>query len=105
MTRHTSTGGRPALGLAAIPLLVLRTALAVAGFVFALGALFIGLMLSAAIIGWALLRGRRPVAQLFGGRPFGMRGGFGASPQPVRRADRGEVVDVTVREVPDERTH
>lgn len=86
----------PLQGIAAT---VLRIALGLAGFVLALGALFIGLVLSAGLIVWALIRHRKPVAQLFRQRAFMARGGF--RPAHARHpAPRGDVVDVAVREVP-----
>ena len=78
---------------------VLRIALGVAGFVLALGALFIGLVLSAGLIVWALIRHRKPVAQLFRERAA-MARGFRAAAPVWRQSPRGEVVDVAVREVP-----
>ncbi len=78
---------------------VLRIALGLAGFVLALGALFIGLVLSAGLIVWALIRHRKPVAQLFRQRAFMARGGF-RSAHARHQAPRGDVVDVAVREVP-----
>ncbi len=93
MSTHRSG---PLQGIAAT---ALRIALGVAGFVLALGALFVGLVLSAGLIVWALIRHRKPVAQLFRERAFMARGGF----RPAAPAQaRGEIVDVAVREVPEQ---
>lgn len=91
----------PLQGIAAT---VLRIALAVAGFMLALGALFIGLVLSAGLIVWALIRHRKPVAQLFRQRAFMTRGGFRPARSDAQGTTRGEIVDVTVREVPEQDT-
>ena len=85
---------------AALVSTALRVALALAGFVLALGALLVGLVLSAGLIVWALSRGRRPVLQVFGRQRYGMRGGFASQSPTPARAPRGDVVDVAVREVP-----
>ena len=87
----------PLQGIAAT---VLRIALGLAGFMLALGALFIGLVLSAGLIVWALIRHRKPVGQLFRERAAMARGGFRAAAPAWRPSPRGEVVDVAVREVP-----
>ena len=94
MSTHPSG---PLQGIAAT---VLRIALGLAGFVLALGALFIGLVLSAGLIVWALIRHRKPVAQLFRQRAFRARGGFHPAAPSRQQAPRGDVVDVAVREVP-----
>ena len=67
--------------------------LAVSAVVVMLGALLVAVVLTVALVIWALLRGRRPA-----------QGVFNASFQRARRrqaAPQGEVVDVEVREVPD----
>ena len=78
---------------------VLRTlfklVLLAAGAVLGLFALAAGLLLTAGLVGWALLRGRKPL-QVQGFRWRGMPRP-GASPS-------GEVVDVEAREVGRERT-
>ena len=100
MSTHTHrTGGLMAFATTLVST-ALRVALALAGFVLALGALLVGLVLSAGLIVWALSRGHRPVMQVFGRQRHGMRGGFAArSPTPAQ-ASRGEVIDGAVREVP-----
>lgn len=95
MSTHRSG---PLQGIAAT---ALRIALGVAGFVLALGALFVGLVLSAGLIVWALIRHRKPVAQLFRERAFMARGGFRPA-APAQAQARGEIVDVAVREVPEQ---
>ena len=75
----------PLQGIAAT---VLRIALGLAGFVLALGALFIGLVLSAGLIVWALIRHRKPVAQLFRQRAFMARGGFHPAAPSRQQAPR-----------------
>lgn len=68
-------------------------ALAVAGLLFMVGALVVGLLAAAGLTLWALLRGRRPVAMGFRwGGP-----GFRRPPPPAS----GEVVDVEMRELPE----
>jgi hypothetical protein len=69
--------------------------MALAGLVFLLFAVAVGLVAAAALVGWALLRGRRPQGIRFG-MPPGAR--FrGAS--PWQRPARGEIVDVEAREI------
>ena len=85
---------------AALVSTALRVALALAGFVLALGALLVGLVLSAGLIVWALSRGRRPVLQVFGRQRHGMRAGFSSRGPAADQTPRGDVVDVAVREVP-----
>lgn len=87
-------------GATAVAATALRVALTLAGFVLALGALLVGLVLSTGLIVWAVYRGRRPLGQLFGERHYGMRGNFSTGASAPSRAARGEVVDVAVREVP-----
>lgn len=87
-------------GVTALAATALRIALALAGFVLALGALLVGLVLSAALVVWALSRGRQPLAHVFGGRRHGMRGGFAGGAFAPVGASRGEIVDTVVREVP-----
>jgi hypothetical protein len=100
MTMSTHRTDRFSRGAAAVAATALRVALALAGFVLALGALLVGLVLSASVIVWALYRGRRPLGQLFRERHYGMRGGFPSGSSAPSQASRGEVVDVAVREVP-----
>ena len=72
---------------------LLRASLMLAAFVLMLGTLLVGLLLAAALVGWSLLRGRRPAAGVF-------KAAFerGRRHQPARP---GQVIDVEVREVPD----
>lgn len=96
----THRNGRLSRGATAVVSTALRVALTLAGFVLALGALLVGLVLSAGLIVWAMSRGRRPVGQLFGEHGFARRGSFQARTPTPGRESRGEVVDVAVREVP-----
>lgn len=81
--------------------LVLKMVLAVAGFIFMLSLLLAGLIAGAVFLLWSLLRGRKPVIVMprFG-MPPGRQWGF---PNAARRPRAGgEVVDVEVREVPEQ---
>ena len=86
---------------------LLRLAAGVLAFVLMLGALLVGAALALGLVAWALLRGRRPQAQVFGSAFQRMRRG----PRPTRghgsdpwrsAAPAGAVVDVEAREVPDD---
>jgi hypothetical protein len=76
---------------------LLRLLLAVASVIFMISALIVGAVLGTALIIWALLRGRRPAPGLFEAQ--------------VHRARRrgafrpAEVVDIEVREVPEQPRH
>jgi hypothetical protein len=86
-------------GVAAAAWAALRVVLAtLAGLVVILGALTFGVVLSAILIPWALIRGRRLGTAHFGWRGDARRGAFrgGASRWS---AGQGEVIDVEVREV------
>ncbi len=89
-------------GITAVASTALRIALALAGFVLALGALLVGLVLSAGVVVWALSRGRRPLVQVFGERRHGMRGGFPSGSSARGGVSRGEVIEGVVREVPNQ---
>lgn len=72
---------------------VLRVLLLALGALAAMVAMLMGLLLAAALVVWALLRGRKPVI----GQAFVWRGRRSQGPS----AGVGEVVDAEVREVPD----
>ena len=78
---------------------LLRVAVAVTAMVFALFVLFAGLLVGAGLVGWALLRGRRPVFAHFGTRA--------GQPGKASRESRfrREVIDVEAREVAPEKTY
>ena len=87
---------------------LLRTLLAIGGVLLLLISVVVGTVLAAALVVWALMRGRRPANVRFrwqgGGRPFGgQHGGPSGAPSdtPFGRRPPGEVVDVEVRELPD----
>jgi UPF0716 family protein affecting phage T7 exclusion len=72
-----------------------RVLLLATGAVLGLLALTFGLLLTVAVVGWALLRGRKPVrVQTFRWQDLSRRG----------RAPAGEVVDIDAREVRDGKT-
>lgn len=81
----------------ALLMVVLRVARAVLGLALFGAAMLLALVVALAVLLWALLRGRRPVAvrtvwrQAAARQPFGR----GAAARPD-----GEVVDVQAREVP-----
>lgn len=90
--------------------LVLKMALTLAGLVFMLGVVVLGLTLGAVLVVWALLQGKRPRVVRFGRHPGAdwnrFRAAAAARRSPGARADtrsRGEVVDVEVREIADPR--
>jgi hypothetical protein len=95
MTMNGSAFHALAAALRAVLATLIGAVLGLAGLVLMLFALVIGTATAAALIAWALLRGRRPQGIRFG-MPPGAR--FGASP-PWQRKARGEVVDVEVRDV------
>lgn len=72
---------------------------AIVGFVLMVGALLLGLVVAVVAVLWALLRGRRPPPVRFEWRQATTRAWRPASGRPP--AD--EVVDVEVREIPDQR--
>ena len=73
---------------------VAGTFLLVGATLLMLGALLLGLLLATGVVGWSLLRGRRPgPVNIRWGRMPGARG-FGRPPT-------GEVVDVQARDVSD----
>jgi hypothetical protein len=89
---------------------VLRMLLGVLAFVLMLGALLVGAVLALGVVAWALLRGRRPGARVFSTSFQRMRrpaaGREDPSVRPAwggqnRPAGQGAVIDIEVREVPD----
>ena len=73
---------------------LLRLLMVAAGLVFAAVLLVAGLTFTLLLLGWSLVRGRRPRVVKFRAAPgFGMRR-EAAPPQ-------GDVVDIEAREVPD----
>lgn len=72
---------------------------AIVGFVLMVGALLLGLVVAVVAVLWSLLRGRRPAPVRFEWRQATARAWRPASGRPP--AD--EVVDVEVREIPDQR--
>jgi hypothetical protein len=70
---------------------VLRLLLLAVGAAVGLLALVMGLLFTLGLVGWALLRGRRPVRL----SAFRWRG----APQPGRATGRAEVIDIEAREV------
>ncbi len=113
--RTSSSGGFLSLvgGLLAT---LLKLGALLLGFVLMLGALLVGAALALALVGWALLRGRRPQAQVFSSsfqrmrRPRAPGFGAGQRQRPADTAGRSAatsaatsaVIDVEVREVPDD---
>ena len=73
-----------------------RLAAVLVGAAVALGLLLLGLLLTAGLIAWSLVRGRRPRVQRFRVDPRQPFGGF----RPRGPAANAEVVDVEAREVP-----
>jgi hypothetical protein len=80
-------------------LAVLRVARAVLGLALFAGAMALALVVALAVLLWALLRGRRPVAVHTVWRQAAARHPFGKPGAPRAPAD---VVDVDAREVPAE---
>ena len=72
---------------------VVRVALLAAGAVAALAAMLLGVVLATGLVGWALLRGRKPVV-----RQAFVWPGRAARVPPQAAA---EVVDIEAREVPE----
>ena len=81
---------------------LLRLTLVAAGLVFAALLLVFGLVAAIALVGWNLLRGRRPAWRFQVNR-----GGKwpSAAHRGTARPDPRDVVDVEVREIPDERSN
>lgn len=79
----------------ALLLAVLRVARAVLGLALFAGAMLLALGVALAVLVWALLRGRRPVAVHTVWRQAAARRPFGAG-----ATSYAEVVDVDAREVP-----
>ena len=77
--------------LQAVSRTVLRLLLLAVGAAVGLLALVLGLLFTVGLVGWALLRGRRPVRM----QSFRWRG----VPQPGGAPDRAEVIDIEAREV------
>ncbi|HUG25346.1 hypothetical protein [Piscinibacter sp.] len=98
MTLSTPRTGRLLRGLVAAASAVLGLVLVLAGFALAIGALLVGLMLSAGLILWARATGRRPSVH-FGRRPAAGPGRFQGAIRP-RRPPADDVIDVPAREVP-----
>ena len=76
---------------------VSRLLLVAAGLVFAACLLVAGLVLTLLLVGWSLLRGRRPRVVRFRVDPRSPFAGMRRSPAEAP----GEVVDIEAREVPD----
>lgn len=76
---------------------VLRLLLVAAGLVFAACLLVAGLVLTLLLVGWSLIRGRRPRIVRFRVDPRSPFAGMRRGPAEAR----GEVVDIEAREVPD----
>lgn len=102
---------RPGLlfGLSALFGGLLRLAAGLLALFLMLGALLVGATLALGLVAWALVRGRRPQAQVFSTSFQRMRKGRrGAGPQRQSGAGQGAdaavdaVVDIEVREVPDD---
>ena len=72
---------------------------AIVGFVLMVGALLLGLVVAIGALLWSLVRGRRPAPVRFEWRQATARAWRPASGRPVS----DEVVDVEVREIPDQR--
>ena len=96
-------------GLSALLGGLLRLAAGLLALFLMLGALLVGAALALGLVAWALLRGRRPQAQVFSSSFQRMRKGpRGAGPQRQPGAGQGAdatmeaVVDIEVREVPDD---
>ncbi|WP_428423132.1 hypothetical protein [Methylibium sp.] len=88
--------------------LVLKLTLTLAGLVFMLGVVVLGLTVGVTLVIWALLQGKRPVAVRFGRQPGADWSRFRAaatrrSPSPAPTPSPGEVVDVEAREITDQR--
>ena len=98
MTPSTPRTGRLSRGLAAAASAVLGLVLVLAGFALAIGALLVGLLLSAGLTLWARATGRR-LSVPFGRRPAAAPGRFHGAIRP-RRPPPGDVIDVPAREVP-----
>lgn len=86
--------------------LLVKLVLGVAGFIFMLSLLVAGLIAALVIVIWSLLRGRRPVLIMprFS-MPPGRQWGFPQAGERNRQRRENEVIDVVdveVREVPDE---
>ncbi|MEY2893713.1 MAG: hypothetical protein RJA98_3621 [Pseudomonadota bacterium] len=82
---------------------VLKVVLALAGVVFTLSLLVVGLLVAAAFILLSLLRGRKPALRWQTVRQGGAslwRQAPGAQPAAAQRGEAGDVVDVEAREVP-----
>lgn len=77
--------------LHAVSRTVLRLLLLAVGAAVGLLALVMGLLFTLGLVGWALLRGRRPPRM----QAFRWRG----VPQPGRAPERTEVIDIEAREV------
>lgn len=75
---------------------VLRFFIALAGAIFMLSLLFVGLVLGLTLMLFALLRGRRPAGLIWRAKSWPPRpgGAHGAS-----NMGRGEVVDIEAREI------
>ncbi len=102
------TANTPLSALGGLLGTLLRLAAGVLAFVLMLGALLVGAALALGLVVWALLRGRRPQAQVFNTSFQRMRrqratGQAGApSPGHAQAARPGAVIDIEAREVPDD---
>lgn len=76
---------------------LIRLVAIVLGAIVAAGLLLLGIVLTLALVVWALLRGRRPQVRRFKVDPRQPFGGFSRGGAAVDPAD---VVDVEAREVP-----
>ncbi|PPE71530.1 hypothetical protein C1702_00580 [Caldimonas thermodepolymerans] len=76
--------------------ILLRVCALVAGAVFALSLFVAGLIAMAGIVGWSLLRGRKPVFLRWGRFSAG---GFSSAHRRAAPAN-DDVIDVVAREVP-----
>lgn len=86
--------------------LIVKVVLGIAGFIFMLSLLVAGLIAAVLFVLWSLLRGRRPVLVMprFS-MPPGRQWGFpqaGTRSRPQGETEVIDIVDVEVREVPDE---
>jgi hypothetical protein len=87
-------------GLTALPALLLRGLLGVAGLLFMVGVMLFGLAVFGVLLVWALLRGRRPVPMRFGMHRGSGWGPFQGGPSVRRAATRPvDVVDIEAREI------
>lgn len=106
MTTLPDAGGALGRALRQVAVVVMTGVMAVAGLIFVICMLAVGLVAGTALLLWALLRGKRPQGIRFGMPPgagrFGPRGQWQApSPGQARRASppRGEVIDIEAREI------